>query len=191
MIAYLKGQVLKKIGKSAIINCNNVGYAVNLTLSTLETLTEKKETELFIYTKVREDDISLYGFTTTDHLDFFKDLLSVNGIGPKSALEIMNFDLNKTKTAILQENKAFLTSIPGLGKKTAERLILDLKGKITPPELMSGIEESDLQTKFEDAISALSGLGYQRFEIVKVLKSTPPELTSTEELITYFLKNNN
>ncbi len=188
MIAYLNGAILKKLEKAIILDTGNVGYLVYVPAPLYERLEEKQNIELFIYTKVREDDISLYGFETLADLDFFKQLLAVNGIGPKLAMEVLTQDSNKVKAAIVSSNLAVLCKIPGIGKKTAERILIELKNKIVPDEighLHAGLEkEPD-----EDAINAIMTLGYQRYEIIRVLKQMPLEKASTEEIITYFLRN--
>lgn len=190
MIGYLKGTIQKKLPKAIILNTGNVGYMVNLPGPQLEKCTEGKNLELYIYTKVREDDISLYGFITTEELEFFKTVLNVNGVGPKTALEILSQDMNKTKAAILSNNLLFLSKIPGIGKKTAERIIVELKNKldwVDSMRLHGNLEDEETN---DEAAEALIGLGYQKFEIAKILKKMPSEITTTEEIVTYFLKNN-
>lgn len=187
MIAYIEGIILKKLNKTLIVKTESIGYLVYVPTLTFEKAQEKKKIELFIYTKVREDDISLYGFENSQQLDFFKDLISVNGIGPKLALEILSTNIEKTKSAILQENSSYLSKIPGIGKKTAERIIVELKNKIIPEEISEEFMVDE--QKLEDAIQALNNLGYQKFEVLRVLKMLPKEITDPEEMITYFLKN--
>ena len=187
MIAYLQGEILKKNKQSIILLTGQIGYEVFVNKSILEKLSLKQNLELFIYTKVREDEISLFGFPNSEELDFFQDLISVNGIGPKIALEILTQNINQTKNAILQENISYLSQIPGIGKKTAERLILELKNKVQPSELTP--LQNNLETQFDEVISALSTLGYQRGEIIRVLKNKPETIQSQEEIVTYFLQN--
>ena len=187
MIAYLQGKILQKNKQSIILLTGQIGYEVFVSKLRIEELAKGKNIELFIYTKVREDEITLFGFETIEQIDFFKDLISVNGIGPKIALEILSNNIDQTKNAIMLENTAFLSKIPGIGKKTAERIIVELKNKVQPGEL-SALPE-DLETKFEEVLGALSNLGYQRGEIFKILKNLPKEITSSEEIITYFLKH--
>ena len=187
MIAYLQGKIILKNKQSLVILNNQIGYEVFVSKSVLEEKEINQDLELFIYTKVREDEISLFGFPKREHLDFFKDLISVNGIGPKIALEILSNDINQTQNAILQENIAYLSKIPGIGKKTAERIIVELKNKVLPQELSPLNLNQDQQ--YEEVINALLTLGYQRGEIIKVLKQMPNTISSTEEMITYFLRN--
>ncbi len=191
MIGYLQGTIQKKLGKNIILNTGNVGYMVNLPAPLLEKCREGKLLELYIYTKVREDDISLYGFTKIEELEFFKTVLNVNGVGPKTALDILSQDIDKTKAAILSNNILFLSKIPGIGKKTAERIIVELKNKldwVDSMRLHGDLENGE--TSNEEAVEALLGLGYQRFEIMKILKKMPAGMSTTEAIVTYFLKNN-
>jgi len=191
MIGYLQGIIQKKLPKNIILNTGSVGYVVNLAGPLLEKCTEGKNLELYVYTKVREDDISLFGFAKIEELEFFKTVLNVNGVGPKTALEILSQDMDKTKAAILSNDILFLSKIPGIGKKTAERIIVELKNKLDWVDSMRLHKDLKTdETKSEEAVEALVGLGYQRFEIAKILKKMPEEITTTEEIITYFLKNN-
>lgn len=187
MIGYLKGEIINKQKQSVTILCGAVGYEVALTGRQFDTVEKGQDLELFIYTKVREDEISLFGFQSENDLEFFKQLISVNGVGPKTALEILATDSDKVKNAIAQENAAFLSKVPGIGKKTAERIIVELKNKVMP-EKFETLNPS-LDTQLEEVTAALSNLGYQRSEINRVLKKAPVEITDAEELITYFLKN--
>ncbi len=197
MIAYLKGNVLKKIEKGIILDTGNVGYMVHLPTNLLANLSESSSTiELFIYSNIREDAFDLYGFATYSELTFFKTLLSVSGIGPKTGLEIMNSNVQKMKIAILNEDHNYIRKIPGIGEKTAKRMILELKSKIEVEDLgdlgnSSGNNKpnSSLNTH-PDAIDALIRLGYQRHQVTKTLRGMPAEIIEAEQVITYFLKNN-
>jgi Holliday junction DNA helicase RuvA len=190
MIGYLQGTIHKKLAKNIILNTGSVGYVVNVAGPLLEKCREGKILELFIFTKVREDDISLYGFPTVEELEFFKTVLNVNGIGPKIALEMLSQDMDKTKTAILSNDILFLNKIPGIGKKTAERIIVELKNKLDWVDSMRLHGSTQEKETNEEAIEALAGLGYQRFEITRILKNLPAEITTTEDIVTYFLRNN-
>lgn len=190
MIAHLSGTIRKKLPKALIIDTGTVGYLVHIATPLCEKITEKSDIELFIHTKVREDDISLYGFETFAELEFFKTLLNVNGIGPKLALEIMAQNPEKVKSAIMSGDILYLTNIPGIGKKTAERIIVELKNKIDWADIdISRTHTSVKKNTSEDAINALTTLGYQKFEIHKVLKNMSEEMKSVEEIVTYFLRN--
>ncbi len=187
MISYLKGEIISKHKQSVTLLCGAVGYETFLSSTILSEMEIGQSAELYIYTRVREDEITLYGFTKTGDLEFFKLLIGVNGVGPKTALEIMSVDANQIKNAILQENLALLTKTPGIGKKTAERIILELKNKVQPDSLIE--LPASLEQRFDEVVTALTTLGYQRGEIYRVLKTAPPEMVSSEEIVTFFLKN--
>src|SRR3989339_91803 len=137
MISYLSGTVIHIDIKYFILNVNGVGYQVFANNETISNIQLDQELKFFIYTSVKEDAINLYGFKTLDELNFFKQLISVSGVGPKTALEILNQPINLIKTAIFTGDSAFLSKTPGIGKKTAERLILELKNKIEIDTLSS------------------------------------------------------
>jgi len=182
MIRYLKGQVFDHDDSNIILLVNGVGYHVRVPKNLLE---EKKELELYIHTHIREDAFSLFGFKTKQELAFFELLLTINGIGPKSAMDICCEPVDKIQNAIFSGNLATLTSIPGIGKKIAERMVLELKGKITPTDLNESLraQTSDVHP---DVVSALENLGYKRNHIQKVLADVTE--TDTEALIRVFLQ---
>jgi holliday junction DNA helicase RuvA len=190
MIAYINGKIIKKAQNGFIVDTGAIGYLVHITASTRDKFAEKETVELFVHTKVREDDISLYGFETTGELEFFQMLLNVNGIGPKLALEMLSQNPEKVKSAILTNDLDYLTKIPGIGKKTAERIVVELKSKITVSDLdLSRIHGGTEKEISNDAVNALMGLGYQRYEIISVLKELPDSVKKVEEIVTYFLRN--
>ncbi len=187
MIGFLQGKIIQKNKNSILLLAGAVGYEIHISTSLSENLSISDSIEIFIYTKVREDEISLYGFATGADLEFFRLLISVSGVGPKTALEFFNHDVNQIKNAILQENAVYLSKIPGIGKKTAERIILDLKNKVLP-DLTETLPDT-LDQHLEEVTQALMGLGYQRGEIYRILKTPDRELISTEEMVTYFLQH--
>lgn len=195
MIAYLKGNVLKKIEKGIILDTGNVGYLVHPPAALLDSLKETQSIELFIHSNIREDAFDLYGFANYNDLTFFKTLLSVSGIGPKTGLEIMNSDIQKIKLAILNEDHGYIKKVPGIGEKTAKRMILELKSKIEMEDISalgnsSSNKSSTISDPHPDAMEALLRLGYQRQQVSKTLRGMPTEIIEAEEVITYFLKNN-
>lgn len=187
MFAFLSGKILHKQEKTLILDVNNLGYLVHAPRSLLEKINEGEELKLYIHTNVREDDISLYGFSSQDEWVFFRLLLTVSGIGPKSALEILNAPLAKVKQAIAKKDSAFLTQIPGIGRKTAERIIVDLQGKVKEEILEEGAGESGRSS--EDVVQALVSLGYSRQHVLNGLKKIPTEISGEEAIIKYFLQN--
>ena len=131
MISYLKGKVLHKSAASAVILAGNIGYEVILTANKLLRLAPMQEVELYTYLHVREDAMQLYGFDDWEEREFFLLLLNVSGVGPKVAMTILGQStISGLHRAIAEENITFLTKVPGIGKKTAQRLVLELKDKL-------------------------------------------------------------
>jgi len=186
MIAYLNGKVLKKGAKNIILDVQGVGYLVSMSSGRLEKIEEEAPLALFIHTNVREDDISLFGFVTQEEWEFFKLLLSVSGVGPRTALEVLNAPLANAKQAILKRESAFFLKISGIGRKTSERICIDLEGKIKELSLP---EEADENAMHEDVVNALIALGYKRNQVTESLKSVPAEITDEEQIIKHFLKH--
>src|SRR3974377_873190 len=166
MIGYLKGQLLHKKPNLVVVDVHGVGYEVQIPLSSFYELpAEGNEIALKIHTHVREDQISLFGFHTQREKDLFLKLLSISGIGPKLGMSILSgAKVEELAQAIAEGNLARLTSIPGIGRKTAERLVLELKSQVTPslladqvPAVREAAKSDGLQ---EDVLSALVNLGY-------------------------------
>lgn len=189
MIAYLRGIILEKTEKYLILQTNDIGYQVFTTSNLLSEIKKGDSLEFFIHTHVREDNITLYGFSRFNELQFFELLLTVSGIGPKIALEILNSPIEQIQNAIFHENLAVLTSINGLGKKTAQRLILELKNKVQLIDGGSVSSQKIVRNIDQDVINALESLGYSRYHIVRVLSKMDGEVQATEEIIRYFLQN--
>ena len=199
MIAFLNGIIEFIDMDHCIINVNNVGYKVYLPVSTRDEIGMIGSTvKLYTYMNVREDAMELYGFKTTEELEFFKILLSVSGIGPRGGLKILSsISATEFKRAIREENLSVLTSISGVGKKTAQRLILELKEKVGTyplPEL-TGDGRVMGGTELEaDACAALIALGYTHSEVSETIRYVKKELGDKLEkldpssLIQYMLK---
>lgn len=186
MIAYLSGKIAGKYEKTVVVDVNGVGYCVRAARGLIEKIQIGQQAELHIHTHVREDDISLYGFLSREELQFFEMLLSVSGVGPKLALEILNSPMAKVRQAIAKREAAYLTQIPGIGKKTAERIIVDLQGKIEKNFLQDGFNKP---VGNEDIVQALISLGYHRQQVLQGLKEVPSEVADAEAIIKYFLQN--
>ncbi len=189
MIAHLSGKILKKTDKGLILQVNQIGYFLHLTKETIFSLNENQEVEFFTHNQIREDASDLYGFAKYQDLLFFKKLISISGIGPKVGMEILNIDSNKIKIAILNEDLDCIKKIPGIGPKTAKRIILELKGSIEDIDLENQSKSLPEQKINEDVLDALTKLGYSRHQISKSLKEIPEKIKSAEEIITHFLKN--
>ena len=184
MIGHLEGTV-KAVRKNYLILATDyVGYKVFVTPQLSLTSEPGKKLSLFIHTHVREDQISLFGFTTLPELEFFELLLTVSGVGPKLALSVMSLsDLNMVKSGILNEDPNVFTKVSGIGRKTAERLIVELKGKIT--DEFGGKEEGlrEISKVQADVLDVLLALGYSRSEARDALAGLPKNLGSSEEKI--------
>ncbi len=179
MIAFLSGKLLEKQANTVIIDVGGVGYEVTIPLSTFYEIGDVgSEVELRIFTHVREDALQLFGFKTLRERDLYLKLISVQGVGAKSGITMLSgMNADEIVAAIRTENFAKLTAIPGVGRKTAERMVIELRDKIS--ELASGIS-GDAATAaigtigqddaFEDALSALINLGYQRNAAEKALQ---------------------
>lgn len=185
MIGYIKGNLIDidfTSGKVCVV-VNNLGYLINVSAVLLSEYALQQEIELYCHPEVREDAFELFGFKSISEKLFFKKLRNVNGIGPKTALSLMNLSLNDLTQAIETKNVTVLTSVPGLGKKTAERLILELNGNL--PDLDDSIKSTN---KYSDnLVSALENFGYKKKDILKILETSPSEMTEEQDLIKYFL----
>jgi Holliday junction DNA helicase RuvA len=214
MLGYLRGQVLDNGISSGdgkiILGVGSeahgfTGYSVNVPKNThYELLPHGKSIELFIYTHVREDQLDLYGFATRTEKEMFLTLLSVNGIGPKGALGILsNTDVNQLIQAVMDEDTALLTKIPGIGKKTAERVVLELAEPLRKKAPAagatardssapgSGIVSRSSSQEGRDAVSALVGLGFREADVASVVSRVIAESAQpprTEDLIKTVLR---
>lgn len=178
MIGYLQGKVATTNNSSLILLTNGVGYRVFAPLSFLVTLEKGREIEVYIHTHVREDHITLYGFKDEGELFLFEKLTSVSGIGPKSALAMLSVHSpSSIADAVERSDAQALAHTPGIGKKTAEKIILELKGKLTH---LAGKVESDATL---EARLALEALGYSAKEIHDALKAVASDTKSTSALI--------
>jgi holliday junction DNA helicase RuvA len=167
MIAHLRGRLLEKHPNRVVVDVQGVGYDVHVPLSTFYEMAEAGgEIALRIHTHVREDALLLYGFATALELQLFERLISVSGIGPKLALAVLSgIEPNELVNAIRQANVSRLTAIPGVGKKTAERIGLELKDKMAtflPSDVAISPAAVASETLRTDVLSALMNLGYHR-----------------------------
>jgi len=171
MIAYLKGKLFQKSSNQAIIDINGVCYCASIPLSTYLTLGNIGDyTELSIYTHMTDNSLSLYGFSSEDEKEIFLKLIGISGIGPKIALNILSgIEASDLEDAIRRSDVARISLIPGIGKKTAMRIALELQEKLIEKERIlqaEGFEER------EDLISALMNMGFKRKEIEKIVDET-------------------
>jgi Holliday junction DNA helicase RuvA len=196
MIAYLDGILAEKKPFSAVIDVNGIGYLTLVSLSTYEKLPERgQKVRLLTHTHVREDAFVLFGFASPEEKEMFQILLGVSGIGPKSALAILSsISTRDLQQCIIDENLDVLTKISGIGKKTAQRLIVELKEKLQKSEVLTR-KSANLLPKGEamdEALAALLSLGYERSEANEALMrvaSVKRKLTA-EELVKQALSSN-
>jgi holliday junction DNA helicase RuvA len=159
MIGYLKGRIISFKPTQILLDVNGVGYKIGISINTFEKIVDKAEVSLFIHTHVKEDSISLYGFFTESEKEMFELLISISGIGPKIALGLLSgISVESLKEAIEEGNVSRIIAVPGIGRKTAERLVLELRSKV---EDISAGEFTKTQPSIKsEAISALTTLGY-------------------------------
>jgi Holliday junction DNA helicase RuvA len=176
MIALLTGQIAYKSLDHVIIDVGGVGYRLLVPLSTFYALPDSGSTQLHVHTHVREDAIQLFGFSSSKEKEFFSILISISGVGPKLAINILShIPVGELALALANSDIARLTSLPGIGKKTAERLTLELKDKVTPFINAGSDESSRFQVPgadlLDDLLSALINLGYKENSARKALTS--------------------
>ena len=189
MIALLRGTLDHREEDAVIIDVHGVGYYVHVPQSVLNELGREGSTvSLYTHLHVRENELSLYGFNTLEQRQLFQSLLTVSGIGPKVALAILSvLTPDQLRLAIVEQNTALLTQVPGVGKRTAERMLLELKSKIDVEEL---IPAGTAAPRFADleVLAALESLGYSRSEAQNALQNLPDEDMSPEEKIAAALR---
>jgi len=191
MIGYLKGDIIYKDLKCLIINTgsssNGVGYKVYTTLDVLSGFEQGSNLDLWIHTVVKDDAIDLYGFTKKEDLDSFNLLLSVSGIGPKSSLNILNLASTKNlRQAIISQDTSHLTNISGISKKIAEKVVMELKGKVSEnsdDENYSSFNNENRSVENE-AVEALKALGYTQKEAREALDNISKETKDTKDVST-------
>jgi Holliday junction DNA helicase RuvA len=196
MIAFLKGKLAHKDPTFVIIDVGGVGYHVNISLQTYSAVKDQENILLFTHLAIREDAHVLFGFSHESEKKLFQQLISVNGIGPSTAIVMLSYmNSNELKTAIVQENVAALQSIKGIGGKTAQRVIIDLKDKLKKEsweETESTVSMGPHNTLRKEALSALLTLGLPKANAEKsvdtVLKKSGNTIT-LEDLVKQALKN--
>lgn len=177
MYAYIKGEIVEITEDNVVLECNNIGYNIKVPFSVIQSLPGiGEDVKIYTYTCVREDAFILYGFLTKDDLWIFKKLITVNGIGPKGALGILSaMSADDLRFAIIAGDSKAIAKAPGIGAKSAERIILDLKDKIDLEPMMTKepvvstgqLLNSDAKN---EAIEAMTALGYSASEAVKAVK---------------------
>ena len=183
MYEYLNGELAHILPTAIVVDVHGVGYQVVFANPYRLQDSLKKQIKVLVQQVVREDSITLYGFISSEERELFQRLISVSGIGPKSAMSILaNDDTEGFVNAVESGNVTYLTKFPGVGKKTAQQIILDLKGKFEalPEETMKAVVSTN-QATLEEAKEALLGLGYSAKEITKIWKSLEATAPSTTQ----------
>lgn len=196
MFYYVNGTVAHVEPYLAVIDCGGVGYACRTTNYTLSKLTRGKPAKLYTHLNVREDVFELYGFSSESELGCFRMLISVSGVGPKAALAILSSNSPEgLAMSIVSGNEKALTAAPGIGKKIAQRIILELKDKLAKGQLSTAGGESFAggitvipENKASEASAALAVLGYSQSEIASALKGIDMDALSLEDVIKQALK---
>ena len=192
MITQLEGKLVEKNPTDVVIDCNGVGYFVNISLHTFSQIPDREHLKLYTYLQVREDSHSLYGFSSKTEREIFKLLISVSGIGANTARTMLSsLTPDQVKEGIASGDVALIQSVKGIGAKTAQRVIIDLKDKVLK---VYGLDELSLipnNTNKDEALSALDVLGFNKKQSEKVvdriLKAQPDALV--EQIIKEALKN--
>ena len=176
MIGRIQGILVEKNFPQVIISCNGVGYEIDVPMSTFYPLPRTgEEVTLLTHLVVREDAHLLYGFVTAGERAAFRQLLRISGVGPKVALSVLSgMSVDDLSAAVAAEDSARLTKIPGIGKKTAERLVLELRDKL--PKTISVVRSVDAAAAGSDVLNALLALGYNEREAATAVKQVPAEL---------------
>lgn len=186
MISLLQGTIHEVRGSTLTLLVGGVGYQVFLSPYTAEKLEGLSETSLYVHTNVREDAIQLFGFLESEELEMFELLITISGIGPKVALSILAIADPKTiRTAIVNRDPSILTSVSGVGKKTAERVIIELQNKVTDTD----IHEAGGALADQEAIEALTALGYSVSQARDALKALPKDVTDISTRIRMALQS--
>ena len=193
MIEFVKGYVDFVSPEYVVLEVNGIGYQINAPNPFIYQVNKDKTITIYTYQHVREDILALYGFQTREEKNLFLKLLNVTGIGPKGALAIIaTGQPNQVVQAIENEDEKFLTKFPGVGKKTARQIILDLKGKLSDivPAAMPNLFQQDVellppseQPALDEALEALKVLGYGDREIKKVVPTLQKEVLTTDQYV--------
>jgi Holliday junction DNA helicase RuvA len=192
MIAHIQGRLVEKTPTEVIIDCNGVGYHINISLHTYSLLPDSESLKLFIFLQIREDAHTLYGFVEKQERELFKLLLSVSGVGASTARTMLSsLAPSQIIQAIASNDVGTMQSMKGIGAKTAQRIILDLKEKVLKVYNLDEVSVVESNTNKDEALSALEVLGFARKAaekvIDKIVRETPN--SSVENLIKQALKN--
>ena len=190
MFAYIKGSLEMKSNGYIVIDINGLGYKIFMSQNNIDSIGELHDTiKVFTYVRVREDDISIYGFKTQEQLKMFELLISVSGVGAKSALVMLScIEPSDFAIAVISNDVKVLTKVPGIGNKSAQRIILELKDKLKEEQLEEKLKKKKKKLKdnsenINEAISGLMVLGYSKKDIEKAFEHLDIDNLSIEDLI--------
>ena len=186
MISRIRGTIIHKTEKSVIIDVSGIGYKISAGSDTLAKIKNKEQVSLWTHQHVREDALDLYGFLDRDELEFFEMLIDISGIGPKSALSIIGVaPIETLKKAIASGDTSYMTKVSGVGKKTAEKIILELRDKLSALGHKAPYGELSVEL---DVIEALKSLGYSQNEAREAVKKVPSSITDASARVKESLK---
>lgn len=186
MIGSLTGKPSLLASDALLIDVSGVGYRVIVPARILSQASKKDIAKLWIHTHVREDTLDLFGFLTQEELEFFKTLLSISGIGPRTALGVMNFDVLEIKKAVVRGDVDFFALVPRLGKKNAQKIIIELRPKLGSLGELDLTGETSGET--QDVIAALTAMGFSTAEVKIALGKLPKDAGTVEQKIKEALK---
>ncbi|QOD59972.1 Holliday junction branch migration protein RuvA [Polaribacter haliotis] len=192
MITQVRGKLVEKSPTEVVVDCNGVGYLLHISLNTFSSLPEDENVVLFTHLSIREDAHTLFGFISKTEREVFKLLISVSGVGPSIARTMCSsMTSEEIQNAIASENVALIQSVKGIGAKTAQRVIVDLKDKILKTFNMDEVSLSVSNTNKDEALSALEVLGFQRKQSDKLVSAILKENSdaSVEQIIKLALKS--
>ena len=197
MIGYLKGKVLQAEGGAVLLENNGIGYELTCSGALFAKLVTDRQGEAYTYLQVRDDGISLFGFVSPEEKNMFLQLISVSGVGPKMGIAVLSgMNVNELAVAIASSDVKLLSTVKGLGKKTAERIVLELREKVSAVSApaasgqMSAAPAESVSAKEEDAVVGLMSLGYTRGESVRAVKAAVERgASSVEEIIMSALRS--
>ena len=191
MYAFFKGKIDKIYSNRIILDVNDIGYEIYIPESDIYTLNMGEMVKIYTYLHVREDEMKLFGFKSSESLEFFKKLITVSGVGPKAAIGIISkVDTESLCVAIATENVSALKSVPGIGPKMAQKIIFELKDKVLKEkvdEIQNKVKEK-INPNIEEATTALEVLGYTQKQIKEVLEKIDIKDDNVEDIIRKVLK---
>ena len=197
MFYHLEGTVTELSHDTLVLDCGGIGFEITITPNTASSLKRGEKGKVYITEAIGENNFDLYGFLTWREKQFFKMLTTVSGVGPKAAMSILSYNTpDSLAISIVNENEKALTACPGIGKKTAQRIILELKDKFSkeiaaeglPASAQISVSQGEAGGAYDDALAALAMLGYSTADVAPVLRQINTENMTSEQIIRAVLK---